>query len=60
MFCASHIFCSQVFKTTSNVLNSDFNIVNIALIAQFLLASRGDKVGWLGDVEFTAVWFDGR
>ena len=33
MFCARHFFCSQVFKTTSNVLNSDVNIVNIALIA---------------------------
>ena len=34
-------FCSQVFKTTSNVLNSDVNIVNIvniALIAFCLLA----------------------
>ena len=26
------MFCSEVFKTTSNVLNSDVNIVNIALI----------------------------
>ena len=33
MFCARHFFCSQVFKTTSNVLNPDVNIVNIALIA---------------------------
>ena len=32
------LFCSQVFKTTSNVLNSDVNIVNIALIAFCLLA----------------------
>ena len=30
--CARHIFCSQVFKM-SDVLNSDENIVNIALIA---------------------------
>ena len=29
--CAHHFFCSQVFKT-SDVLNSDENIVNIALI----------------------------
>ena len=34
-------FSSQVFKTTSNVLNSDVNIVNIALI----LLAGGDKVG---------------
>ena len=27
------LFCSQVFHTTSNVLNVDVNIVNIALIA---------------------------
>ena len=32
MFCAHHFFCSQDFKTTSNVFNSDVNIVNIALI----------------------------
>ena len=38
MFCARHFFCSQVFKTTSNVLNSDVNIVNIALIAFWSLA----------------------
>ena len=38
MFCARHSFCSQVFKTTSNVLNSDVNIVNIALIAFCSLA----------------------
>ena len=33
--CFVHVtfFCSEVFKTTSNVLNSDVNIVNIALIA---------------------------
>ena len=35
--CARHFFCSQVFKT-SDVLNSDENIVNIALIALCLLA----------------------
>ena len=35
--CAHHFFCSQVFKT-SDVLNSDENIVNIALIAFCLLA----------------------
>ena len=35
--CARHIFCSQVFKT-SDVLNSDENIVNIALIALCPLA----------------------
>ena len=54
----SHVLCtslfvSQVFKTTSNALNFDVNIVNIALIA-FLLAG-GDKVGSLADVEFTLV-----
>ena len=38
MFCARHFFCSRVFKTTSNVLNSDVNIVNIALIAFCSLA----------------------
>ena len=38
MFCARHFFCSQVFKTTSNVLNFDVNIVNIALIAFCSLA----------------------
>ena len=32
-FCARHFICSQVFKTTSNVVNSDVNIVNIAFIA---------------------------
>ena len=32
------LFCSQVFKTTSNVLNSDVNNVNIALIAFCSLA----------------------
>ena len=32
------LFCSQVFKTTSNVLNFDVNIVNIALIAFCSLA----------------------
>ena len=31
-------FCSQVFKTASNVLNSDVNIINIALIAFCSLA----------------------
>ena len=33
--CFVHVtfFCSEVFKTTSNVLNSNVNIVNIALIA---------------------------
>ena len=35
--CACHFFCSQVFKT-SDVLNSDENIVNIALIAFYSLA----------------------
>ena len=35
--CARHFFCSQVFKT-SNVLNSDENIVNIPLIAFCSLA----------------------
>ena len=38
MFSARHFFCSQVFKTTSNVLNSDVNIVNVALIAFCSLA----------------------
>ena len=31
IFSARHFFCSQVFKTASNVLNPDVNIVNIAL-----------------------------
>ena len=34
--CACHFFCSQVFKT-SDVLNSDENIVNIAFITFCLL-----------------------
>ena len=38
MFCARHFFCSQVFKTTSNVLNVDVNAVNIALVAFCSLA----------------------
>ena len=33
-------FCSQVFKTASNVLNSDVNIINIALIAFCSLAVK--------------------
>ena len=41
MFCACHFFCSQVFKTMSNVLNSD---VNIALIAFCSLADVKFKV----------------
>ena len=50
------LFCSQVFKT-SDVLNSDENIVNIALIAFISARSAGgDKVGSLADVEFTLVW----
>ena len=55
MFCARHFFVviSEVFQTASNVLNSDVNIVNIALFA-FLFAG-GDKVGSLGDVEFKVV-----
>ena len=47
------LFCSQVFET-SNVLNSDENILNLALIAFFLAV--GDKVGSLADIEFTLVW----
>ena len=35
--CARHLFCSQVFKM-SDVLNSDENIINIALIAFCSLA----------------------
>ena len=38
MFYVYHFFCSQVFKTMSNVLNSDVNIVNIAFIAFCSLA----------------------
>ena len=38
MFCVRQFFCSQVFKTTSIVFNSDVNIVNIALIAFCSLA----------------------
>ena len=51
MFCARHFFCSQVFKTTSNVLNSDVNI-------DCLLFAGGDKLGSLGDVKFKAVKCD--
>ena len=58
MFCARHFFVviSEVFQTASNVLNSDVNIVNIALFA-FLFAG-GDKVGSLVDVEFKAVKYE--
>ena len=45
------LYCSQVFKTTSNVLNSDVTIVNVVLIT-FCLLPGGDKVGSLADVEF--------
>ena len=38
MVCARHFFCSQVFKTTSNALNSDVNSVNVALHAFCSLA----------------------
>ena len=39
MFCARHLFCNQVFKTTSNIINSDVNnIVNIAFNAFCSLA----------------------
>ena len=38
MLCAHHFFCSQEFKTTSNVFNSDVNIVNITLIPVCSLA----------------------
>ena len=58
MFCARHFFCSQVFKTTSNVLNFDVNSVNIALIA--FCSAGGDKVGYLTNLEFTLVWVAGR
>ena len=49
----SHVLCtslfySRVFKTTSNVLNSDVNIVNIALIVWFFfLLAGGEIVGSL-------------
>ena len=42
--CASHFFCSQVFKT-SEVLHSDENIVNIALIA-FCLQAVTNLAHW--------------
>ena len=38
MSCARHFFCSQVFKTTSNFLNSDVNIANITLVTFCSLA----------------------
>ena len=37
VLCTS-LFCSQVFKAMSNVLNSDVNVVSIALIAFYSLA----------------------
>ena len=45
------LFCSQVFKTTSNVLNSDVNI-------DCFLFAGADKLGSLCDVEFKAVKCD--
>ena len=56
MFCASRCFWSQVFKTTSNILNSEVNVVNIALIAFFF--AGGDIVGSLADVEFKAAQYE--
>ena len=38
MFCGRHFFVVKYSKTTSNVLNFDVNIVNIALIAFCSLA----------------------
>ena len=43
----------EVFKT-SDVLNSDENIVNIPF--DCFLLSGGNKVGSLAHVEFTLVW----
>ena len=37
MFCARHFFCSQVLKTTSNVLNSDVNIVSYSTRAHGII-----------------------
>ena len=58
MFCGRHFFCSQVFKTTSNVLNSDVNIVNIVLIA-FLLSHLGWRMTVLANFSsnFTSLAF---
>ena len=50
-------FCSQVFKTASNVLNSDVNDKYCfdKYCFDCFLFTGGDKVGSLDDVEFKAV-----
>ena len=46
------LFCSQVFETTSNVLNFDVPKYCKYCFDCFLLTG-GDKVGSLADVKFT-------
>ena len=53
------LFSNQVFKTTSNVLNFDVNIV-LKYYFDFFLLAVGDKVASLADAEFTLVWIAGR
>ena len=55
-------FDSQVFKTTSNVLNSDVNIVNIALSAFCSLAVTKAHCCWPMPCLLScgAVWVAGR
>ena len=56
MFCAWHFCGSRVFKTMSNALNFEVNIINIEYCFNCFLPACGDKVGSLADVEFTLVW----
>ena len=55
-------FCSQVFKTTSNVLTSNVNIVNIPLSAFCSLAVTKLAHGWPMSslLSCGAVWVAGR
>ena len=57
--CAHHFFCSQVFKT-SDVLNSDGNIVNIALIAFCSLAVTKLAHWPMPSLLSHVVWVSGR
>ena len=56
-FCAHHFFCSQVFKTMSNVLISD---INVKYCFDCFLLTGANKVGSLADVEFILVWVAGK
>ena len=58
MFCARHFFCSQVFKTKPNVLNSDVLNSDCKYCFDCFLFAGGDKLGSLDDVEFKAVKCD--